>query len=153
MRKTKNDNRTVGGRFEQELAQMLSREGFWAHVLQQNKAGQPADLIAARGAYCTLIDAKVISDDKGFPLTRVEENQRLAMTRFSERTGNACWFAVRLPDGAIHLISSMFVLGMVAAGNSSISEKFIREYTYSYEDWMREANMGFPEENDEDDDF
>ena len=45
--KNKTDNRSVGGRFEQELARKLADAGFWVHVLQQNKAGQPADIIVA----------------------------------------------------------------------------------------------------------
>ena len=80
----KNDNRTIGGRFEQEFAEMLGNAGFWAHVLQQNKAGQPADIIASKGSYTTLIDAKVVSGNKGFPLYRVEDNQRTAMTLFEK---------------------------------------------------------------------
>ena len=80
----KTDNRTNGGRFEQELAEILFKHGFWAHVMQQNKAGQPADLIAVRGKFHTLIDGKVISDNNGFPFSRIEENQRSAMKMFQK---------------------------------------------------------------------
>ena len=45
---TKADNRTTGGRFEQEFAELLARNGFWAHVMQQRKEGQPADIISLR---------------------------------------------------------------------------------------------------------
>ena len=51
----KTDNRSRGGRFEQEMAEKLAENGFWCHVMQQNKAGQPADLIAVKGRYHTLI--------------------------------------------------------------------------------------------------
>ena len=41
-----NNNKTSGNRFEQDFANLLAEHGFWAHVMQQNKAGQPADIIA-----------------------------------------------------------------------------------------------------------
>ena len=64
----KTDNRSSGTRFEQDFANLLAEHGFWAHVMQQNKAGQPADIIAVKGKFHTLIDCKEISDtDKGFP--------------------------------------------------------------------------------------
>ena len=52
------DNRTTGNRFEQELSDILAEHGFWVHVMQQNKAGQPADIVAMRGRFHTLIDCK-----------------------------------------------------------------------------------------------
>lgn len=99
-------NKSIGNQFEQDLARLLADAGFWVHVLQQNKAGQPADLIVAKGRYATLIDCKVISTEKGFPLSRVEENQKLAMASFYKRTGTPCWFAFRLPDGDIRFLSA-----------------------------------------------
>lgn len=136
----KTDNRSVGGRFEQELAQKLAGAGFWVHVLQQNKSGQPADIIAAKGNYFTLIDAKLRSVKGGFPLRRVEENQRYAMKRFAERTGQICWFAVRLPDGEIHMLSSLFVFDMIRHKFSSIEEEFIRKYTLGINEWLKKYN-------------
>ena len=147
----KTDNRSVGGRFEQELAQKLADAGFWVHVLQQNKAGQPADIICSKGSYTTLIDCKVISNDAGFPLRRVEENQQHAMKLFESRTKRPCWFAVKLPDGDIHLISSTFLFDMIGSNHTSISEKFIREYTYGFDEWLKEANERtfLPDENND----
>ena len=84
---TKTDNRTIGGKFEQDLSHILAENGFWVHVMQQNKAGQPADLIAVKGRYHTLIDCKVISDENGFPFERVEENQKYAMYWWMRRLG------------------------------------------------------------------
>lgn len=130
----KTDNRTNGGRFEQELARQLYNAGFWVHVLQQNKAGQPADLIVCKGAFCTLIDCKVISGPY-FPLSRVEENQRYAMQRFSDRTDNACWFAMKLPDGNIRLMSSMFIFDAIQKGLASIPNGFIMDNGITLEDW------------------
>lgn len=132
----KTDNRSVGGRFEQEMAQRLADAGFWVHVLQQNKAGQPADLICAVGTYTTLIDCKVISGD-AFPTSRVEENQRYAMSRFAERTGRACWFAFRLPDGEVRLMSANAVDFFVRHGGRRIWNDDILAEGYTVEEWIR----------------
>lgn len=130
------NNKLNGNRFEQELAQVLAGHGFWVHVLQQNKAGQPADIIAVKGRYATLIDCKVISNDGGFPLRRVEENQRFAMQRFSDRAHSACWFAIRIPSGKIFMVSSIVVFEKLRDGLSSISEREITENNFSLGEWM-----------------
>lgn len=132
----KTDNRTNGGRFEQELAGMLYRDGFWVHVLQQNKSGQPADIIAVDGHLAMLIDAKVVSGNEGFPLRRVEENQQYAMKRFTTLTGKTCWFAVKMPGGDVRMLSSVFVFSMIDNGFNTISDAFLRETALSYREWL-----------------
>ena len=100
----KTDNRTTGGRFEQELSHALAEHGFWVHVMQQNKAGQPADIIAVKGVYHTLIDCKVC--DKGFfSFDRIEENQKMAMRMFQRKCENLCYFALKMADGSMWMIS------------------------------------------------
>lgn len=132
----KTDNRSVGGGFEQEFAKILADDGFWAHVMQQNKAGQPADIIAVKGKYHTLIDCKVISAEKGFPLSRIEENQRSAMTRFQTRCGESCWFAMRLMDESVWLMSLGRLLAMEKAGMKRLSEDCIREKALALQNWL-----------------
>ena len=136
----KKDNRTVGGRFEQEFAEILHKNGFWCHVMQQNKAGQPADIIAVKGQYHTLIDAKVISGDDGFPLKRIEENQRTAMTMFMRRGKENCWFAMKLADGSIWVLSFTFLLMMKNSGKKSVPERVIRTQR-SLETWLHDTEL------------
>ena len=138
---TKTDNRTIGGKFENDLAKILFDNGFWVHVLQQNKSGQPADIIAIKGKYHTLIDCKVISDDKGFPFERVEENQKYAMRRFHKKCGELCYFALKLPDGDIRLINLERIETLKVRGRKRLSDKEIREQTWSLEKWMEAASM------------
>lgn len=134
---TKTDNRTTGGRFEQVLSWKLAEAGFWVHVLQQNKAGQPADMIAIRGKFHTLIDCKVISDNNGFPFERVEENQKCAMQMFHRKASELCYFALRLPDGSIWMISSARIETLRARGKKRLTEKEIREgQAWSLEAWL-----------------
>ena len=120
-------NKSNGNQFERELAKNLSDYGAWVHLLQQNSSGQPADLIVATPSYCTLIDCKDISGKGGFRLSRVEENQRLAMSRFTDRIGNFCWFAVRFSDGAIYLQPAHYMFQDIDSGRASIPEQEIRD--------------------------
>lgn len=133
---TKTDNRTTGGRFEQDLSHLLHEHGFWVHVLQQNKAGQPADIIALRGSFHTLIDCKVISDNKGFPFERVEENQKFAMRMFQRRTGELCWFALRLPDGSMWMVPLEKIETLKGRGKRRLTDHDIRTETWPIERWL-----------------
>lgn len=63
-------NRKTGTTFESELCEILSQNGFWAHNLAQNSAGQPADVIAVRNKTAYLIDCKVCSRNK-YSLSRI----------------------------------------------------------------------------------
>lgn len=137
----KTDNRTLGGRFEQELSHALSEAGFWVHVLQQNKAGQPADIIAVKGKFHTLIDCKLVSDDKGFPFSRIEDNQKLAMRMFQRKCGDLCYFAIKLPDGEIRLVSLERLETLKVRGRKSISNKELREQTWSLEKWLDSSDV------------
>ena len=130
------DNRTKGGKFEQELSHKLAEAGFWVHVMQQNKAGQPADIIAVLGSFHTLIDCKVISDNKGFPFERVEENQKCAMKMFQRKCGELCFFALKLPDGEVHMISMERIEVLKSRGKKRLTDKEIREQTWNIDDWI-----------------
>lgn len=130
------DNRTTGGRFEQDLSHKLAENGFWVHVMQQNKAGQPADIVAVKGKFHTLIDCKVISDNKGFPFERVEENQKFAMRMFQKKAGELCYFALKLPDNSIWMVSLERIETLKCRGNSKLSDNDIRTKTWSLEKWL-----------------
>ncbi len=137
----KTDNRSNGGRFEQRLSKILSKAGFWVHVMQQNKAGQPADIVAVKGRYHTLIDCKVISNGKGFPFRRIEENQRLAMGMFTKRCDEACWFALELPDKSIWMLSMNTIRKMESAEMKGISEEELRRHPWTIEEWLKSADV------------
>lgn len=91
-------NKKLGNDFEQELCDILSGYGFWVHNLAMNKSGQPADIIAVRNKVAYLIDAKVVSTKQGFALSRVEDNQDLAMDIWNEKGNGQGWFALKVKD-------------------------------------------------------
>lgn len=134
-------NKSSGNRFEQEFAEFLDRHGFWCHVMQQNKSGQPADIIAVKGDYHCLIDCKEVSTEKGFALSRAEENQRLAMRKFDDRGGEVGWFAVKYPDGVIRMISIVSVLMAESCGLKTITEEKAKEIgLMTAEEWVGEID-------------
>ena len=137
----KTDNRSTGGRFEQDLAITLADNGFWCHVMQQNKSGQPADIIAVKGHFHTLIDCKVISDNNGFPFERVEENQKYAMRMFQKRCCELCYFALKLPDGTIWMISLERIETLKVRGKKKITDNEIRTQTWSLAKWLESSDV------------
>ena len=136
----KTDNRSVGGRFEQDLSHILAENGFWVHVMQQNKAGQPADIIAARGRFHTLIDCKVC-ENGFFAFERIEENQRMAMKRFFNRAGELSYFALRLPDGEIRMVSLERCETLKARGYKRITAEKMQTETWSLENWLESSKI------------
>ena len=134
----KTDNRTTGGRFEQELSHILADNGFWVHVMQQNKAGQPADIIAVRGSFHTLIDCKVC-DNGFFSFERIEENQRSAMKMFFRKAGELSYFALKLPDGSIRMVSLERCETIKNRGKSRISAEDMQKETWNLDSWLESS--------------
>ena len=67
-------NKSVGTKFEQKFAEILAERGYWVHLLQQNKNGQPCDVIACRDGNTYLFDCK--DCETGIlRLSRVADNQ------------------------------------------------------------------------------
>ena len=136
----KTDNRSVGGRFEQDLSHVLAENGFWVHVMQQNKSGQPADIIAVKGKYHTLIDCKVC-ENSFFSFDRIEDNQRSAMKTFFRKGGELCYFALKLPDGSIWMISLERCETLKNRGKKKLTEDDIRTGTWSLEAWLNSSSI------------
>ncbi len=136
----KTDNRTTGGKFEQELSHILSESGFWVHVMQQNKAGQPADIIAVKGKFHTLIDCKVC-DGGFFSFDRIEDNQRSAMKLFFRKGGELSYFALKLHDGSIRMVSLERCETLKGRGKKRISETDMSTETWNIDDWLDSSNV------------
>ena len=101
-------NKKLGNDFEQEVCEILSKHGFWTHNMAMNKSGQPADIIAVRNKTAYLIDAKVCSS-RGFALSRMEENQDLAMDLWMECSNGTGWFAIKFPIGEIYMVNHLHI--------------------------------------------
>lgn len=127
------NNRKLGNSFEAELCDILFDHGFWAHNLAQNQAGQPADVIAARNGVPYLIDCKVCSG-KGFPLSRVEENQDLAMCLWRDSGNDVGWFAIK-SNGEIFMVPHDIIVELMRV-KSVMSHSDIEHYGEPLDLWI-----------------
>ena len=127
-------NKKIGNDFEQELCEILSEHGFWTHNMAMNKAGQPADIIAVRNKVAYLIDAKVCSS-RGFALSRMEENQELAMELWNSCGNGQGWFAIKLPTNEIYMIPHICIQAY-KRGQAYLSFSEIHELGKPFEKWV-----------------
>ena len=127
------NNRKLGNTFETELCEILFRNGYWVHNLAQNQSGQPADVIAVRNKVAYLIDCKVCSG-KGFPLSRVEENQDSSMSLWANCGNGEGWFAIKL-DGMIYMVPHTAIRTRMAI-QSSMTAQDIHECGQSLNEWV-----------------
>lgn len=78
------NNKLIGNKFEKDFAKYLSNKGFWVHYLEgsAHTGSQPCDLIALKRDCAELFDCKTLANKNGlFPISRIEENQRLAFQK------------------------------------------------------------------------
>lgn len=136
-RELKTTNKKSGNDFEKELCEMLSEWGFWCHNMAQNAAGQPADVIAVKGKTAYLIDCKVCSNNR-FSLSRVEENQHLAMEWWKQCGNGEAWFALKVNDEIIMI--PHFSMVTLSYEKSALNLTDIREYGTPLERWLKNAN-------------
>ena len=132
------NNKKLGNTFETELCEMLYYKGFWCHNMAQNAAGQPADVIAARNGKAYLIDCKVCSGDKGFSLSRVEENQSLSMDLWDECGNGQGWFAIQLPTKKIYMLPHL-VIKAWGYTHSRLTPEEIFEMGMPLEKWVMQC--------------
>lgn len=116
-------NKTVGTAFEREFAGMLSRNGFWVHVLQDNRNGQPFDIISAKDGSPMVFDCKVCETGR-FCLSRMEANQISAMELWEACGNGEGAFAVRfLKTGNVYIVPFRKLMEDRRAGIRSLSER------------------------------
>lgn len=126
-------NKALGNKAEELVANKLYEMGFWVHRLQQNAAGQPADIIAVRNEKTFLIDVKYCSNFN-FKLERIEDNQRLAMTLWEKRAKTTPYFALVMPNEEIHMAQSWLLFSMKQ--NAILEEGYFRNLV-TLEEWER----------------
>lgn len=132
-----NRNKLNGNAFERELAETLSQRGWWAHVMQQSKNGQPADLIVANRKATALIDCKLLDSTNSFPFSRIEPNQWYAMARFKDCTGIPGYLAIRMKDGQIRLVKMTTIELLAAHGNTTMNYDELTHLSQSLDEWCR----------------
>ena len=128
------NNKRLGNSFEAEFCEILFENGFWTHNLAQNASGQPADVIAARNGKTYLIDCKVCSN-RGFALSRMEENQDLSMELWKDTGNGEGWFAVLIGEQIVMI--PHFTMKALRAAQSHMNELELSEYGTPLEKWLK----------------
>lgn len=126
-------NRKIGNDFETEFCEILADHGFWVHNFALKKSGQPADVIAVKNRIAKLIDCKVCENDT-FPLSRIEENQKLSMDLWEKCCNGQGWFALNTSRGTYMITLSM--LEHLSKSKKSLNLKDIIENALELGDWL-----------------
>lgn len=128
-------NRQNGNQFEAEFCELLFKRGFWVHNLAQNKAGQPADVLAVKNRKAYLIDCKVCSKDS-FKVERIEPNQASSMELWHRCCNGVGWFAIKIHDEIYMLDYEL----MRESHGSTINYDTIKTVGISLERWIIDAS-------------
>ena len=128
-------NKKLGNKFEKELSEILYNAGYWVHLLNQNKNGQPADIIAIKNKKAYLIDAKVCSLEK-FAFKRVEENQHLSMQMFIDCGNTTPYFALKARN-EIYMLSYKTIRDLIKQGKKQLNFEEINKYSTRLSTWLR----------------
>ena len=127
-------NKKLGNALEKQVAEYLADNGYWVHLLQQNKSGQPADLIAVNmKGVAFLIDCKACTT-QGFKISRVEENQHLAMKKFYEKTGLYGWFAIGVKN-VTYMMPYLDVYALNKEGVDKVSQPALKQNLAPLKQW------------------
>lgn len=128
-------NKSTGTRFEREFAEILAEHWFWVHIFQDNKNGQPCDVIAVKNGEAYLFDCKDCQSDV-FPFSRIEENQLNAMILFSMMGNKVGMFAIRFPGGQVYLLPYTKIQEMQDAGFKRINSTVCRTQGIELGKWL-----------------
>lgn len=133
-------NKAAGTRFEKEFAGILADNWFWVHLFQDNRNGQPCDVIAARDGNAYLFDCKDCQGNR-FPLSRMEENQYNAMKLFRLTGNKRGMFAIRFPETGIYLVDFEVLKKLKDDGVTQIGENSIVRYGRSLQSWLDDLDV------------
>lgn len=129
------NNKKAGTDFEREFAELMAARGFWVHLFQDNKNGQPCDVMASRNGVTYLFDCKDCKNDY-FLVSRMEENQYNAMHLF-ELTGNEKGkFALRFSNQRIYLIDYDLIRYLQGKGLKRIGEAVCEIHASRLDTWL-----------------
>ena len=131
------NNKYLGNKFEKELSEILYDAGYWVHLLNQNKNGQPADIIAVRNERAYLIDAKDCQNDR-FEFRRIEDNQHMAMRCWELCGNNQGLFALNTSKG-VYMLTYGIVQVLEMADTKSLNMQSIEKYCTPYAEWGLDA--------------
>ena len=125
-------NKSKGTEFEKFFGGILAHNRFWAHVLADNRNGQPFDVIATKDNTPYAFDCKECESDR-FQLSRMEPNQIGAMNRWTETGNSNAYFVIKFcATYNIYVVPFQNLNAKRLAGVSSITESAIKELSIAW---------------------
>ena len=128
------NNKYLGNKFEKELSEILYDAGYWVHLLNQNKNGQPADIIAVKNGKAYLIDAKECTREI-FPLKRMEYNQELSMGLWIECGNTTPYFALKARN-EVYMVDYTTVIDLIRKGKKQLNLEDMNKYGTRLATWL-----------------
>lgn len=130
------NQKKIGNKFEEEFTDILSRYGFWAHIVAPNPkdGSQPFDVIASKNGQFYAFDCKTCNSNQ-FPLSRVESNQILAFNKLYHVRTLRGYFAFKTDNG-IHLAHSAKIIGLKNQGNKYVDVSVFERLDWWVREWM-----------------
>ena len=128
------NNKYLGNKFEKELSEILYDAGYWVHLLNQNKNGQPADIIAVKNGEAYLIDAKECTREI-FPLKRMEYNQELSMGLWIECENTTPYFALKARN-EIYMVDYTTVMELIRKDKKQLNLEDMNKYGTRLATWL-----------------
>lgn len=130
-------NKSTGTAFEKEFAELLAGKGFWVHRFQDNQNGQPFDIIAVKNGRAYVFDCKHC-EGRAFRLSRIEENQWMAMERWRECENGTGYFAVHFTASGTHILDFNEIILYKKLGNNALSENVVKRIATPFDFWGEE---------------
>lgn len=127
-------NKKLGNKFEKELSEILCDAGYWVHLLNQNKNGQPADIIAVKNGKAYLIDAKECTREI-FTLKRMEYNQELSMGLWIECGNTTPYFALKARN-EVYMVAYTTVMELICMGKKQLNLEDMNKYGTRLDTWL-----------------
>ena len=136
------NNKKRGANFEKQMAEWLSRQGYWVHFCNPAPDGsQPCDLIAAAGASTddelamfAAFDCKTLEgenhnlDGLRFPLSRIEDNQETSFERMNFAGLHNTYFVIKLNKTQAVIAPSQLLIQKKKQGQKSIHLRELVQY-------------------------
>lgn len=127
-----NCNKAIGTAFEKEVADILSKHGYYVHML---KGSQTFDLIAGKENQIYGFECKTCDTGK-FNVNRIEVNQMYGFKTFIRDCSNSNAYFIFKYEDIAYISQADYILSLPTVDGKQIQvDKFTR-----LEEWLSENN-------------
>jgi len=88
----------IGNDVEREFIDLAYKKGWWVHLFASKVNGQPFDIVMAKNGKVWFLDVKSVQGKNYFLHSRIEENQKNAMTMLYNRHIDNVGFVIKFDD-------------------------------------------------------